>query len=86
MKAGGRMQGSEETVPAPRSVEIGQRWSAWVAGRQQWLLATVIKRADGQAVLKFDSRYQIGPAYDEQRADESTMLTATSLFRLLDEA
>lgn len=67
-----------------RAVEIGQQWSAWVPGRQQWLLATVIRRGGGKATLRYDPRYHIGVGQDEHCADESTMLTATSLFRLLD--
>ena len=62
-------------------VEIGQNWSIWVPGRRQWLLAKVVRRQDGQATLKYDPRYHIGIGYDEQRADESTMLTAPNLFR-----
>jgi len=72
-------------MAAPQSVKIGQQWSTWVPGRQQWLLATVIRRADGRATLKYDARYGIGVAYDEQSADESTMLTTTNLFRLLED-
>jgi hypothetical protein len=72
-------------MPIPQSVEIGQRWSIWVPGRRQWLLATVVRRADGQAALKYDARYGIGAKADEQSADESTMLTATNLFRLLED-
>ena len=68
----------------PDKVEIGQHWSTWVPGRRQWLLATVIGFADGHATLKYDPRYKIGAGYDEHRADESTMLTATNLFRLME--
>ena len=68
----------------PRTVEIGQHWSTWVPGRRQWLLATVIRCADGSATLKYDPRYKIGNGYDEHRADESTMLTATNLFRFVE--
>ena len=67
------------------AVEIGQHWSAWVPGRRQWLLATVIRREGGRATLRYDPRYRIGAGKDEHLADESTMLTATNLFRLLDE-
>jgi hypothetical protein len=63
------------------NVEIGQNWSIWVPGRRQWLLGKVVRCADGQATLKFDPRYHIANGYDEQRADESTMLTARNLFR-----
>ena len=65
------------------AVEIGQNWSVWVPGRQQWLLATVIRCGDGKATLKYDSRYGIGLGRDESRADESTMWANSSLFRLV---
>ena len=42
------------------AVEIGQNWSIWDSGRRQWLLATVTRRAEGQATLKYDPRYRIG--------------------------
>jgi hypothetical protein len=66
------------------TVEIGQNWSIWVPGRRQWLLGKVIGRVDGQATLKYDARYFLGKGYDEERADEHTMLTATNLFRLVE--
>ena len=66
------------------TVEIGQDWSIWVPGRRQWLLGKVIRRADGQATLKYDARYRLGTGYDEERADENTMLTARNLFRLVE--
>lgn len=62
-------------------VEIGQNWSLWVPSRRQWLLATVIRRDNGQATLKYDARYHLGAGYDEQHADENTMLTTSNLFR-----
>ena len=68
----------------PSTIEIGQIWSTWVPGRRQWLLATVIRRDKGEATLKFDPRYGAGQGYDEQRADESTMLTAPNLFRFVE--
>ena len=68
----------------PSNIEIGQTWSTWVPGRRQWLLATVVRRDNGEAVLKFDPRYGAGQGYDEQRADEITMLTAPNLFRFVD--
>ena len=64
-------------------VKIGQKWSAWVPGRGQWLLTTVVRWDDGQVVLQFDARYGIGPGHDEQRADEAAMLGNMSLFRLV---
>ena len=65
----------------PDGISIGQKWSAWVPGRGQWLLSTVIRRESGQAILQFDSRYGIARGHDEQKADEDTMLENTSLFR-----
>jgi hypothetical protein len=67
----------------PTSIAIGQKWSVWLPGRQQWLLTTVIGREGGQATLKYDSRYGISASDDEQRADEATMLAASSLFRFI---
>lgn len=67
----------------PADVRIGQKWSTWVPGRGQWLLATVVRRKDGQAVLQYDSRYGIGRGHDERDADETTMLENTNLFRLI---
>jgi hypothetical protein len=68
----------------PSEIQIGQNWSTWVPGRRQWLLTTVIRRGDGEATLKFDPRYGIGKGYDEQMADENTMLTAPNLFRFVE--
>jgi len=65
-------------------VKIGQKWSAWVPGRQQWLLTTVIHREGGRATLQYDARYGIGRGDNEQYADESTMLSARNLFRLVE--
>jgi hypothetical protein len=67
----------------PADVRIGQKWSTWVPSRGQWLLATVVRRKDGQAVLQYDDRYGIGRGHDEHGADETTMLENTSLFRLI---
>jgi len=68
----------------PPEVKIGQHWSIWVPGRRQWLLTTVIKSKAGEAVLKYDPRYGMGLGFDEQKADEGTMLTAPNLFRYID--
>jgi hypothetical protein len=65
-------------------VKLGQKWSTWVPGRQQWLLATVIHREAGRATLQCDARYGIGRGADEIIADESTMLSARNLFRLME--
>lgn len=67
----------------PASVAIGQKWSVWVSGRQQWLLAAVVCRDSGRATLRYDSRYGIGSGSDEYLADESTMLSASNLFRFV---
>ena len=64
-------------------IRIGQKWSTWVPSRGQWLLATVVRRKAGQAVLQYDSRYGIGRGQDEHKADETTMLENTNLFRLI---
>ena len=37
----------------------------------------------GEAILKFDPRYGASKGYDEQRADEVTMLSAPNLFRFV---
>ncbi|HWF64184.1 MAG TPA: hypothetical protein VN685_06200 [Rhizomicrobium sp.] len=65
----------------PAAISIGQKWSAWVPSRGQWLLSTVIRRENGQAILQFDPRYGVARGHDEQKADEDTMLGNTSLFR-----
>jgi hypothetical protein len=70
-------------MQTPAEVKIGQRWSAWVPSRGQWLLTTVVGRSDGHVVLEFDRGYGIVRGHDQQRADETTMLENTSLFRLL---
>jgi hypothetical protein len=67
----------------PIDVRIGQKWSAWVPNRGQWLLATVVRRKDGQAILQYDNRYGIGGGQDEHKADETTMVENSSLFRLI---
>jgi hypothetical protein len=67
----------------PADVRIGQKWSAWVPSRGQWLLATVVRQKDGHAILQYDGRYGIGRGQDEHEADETTMLENTNLFRLI---
>jgi hypothetical protein len=67
----------------PADVRIGQKWSAWVPSRGQWLLTTVIRRDGGQVVLQYDAGYGIGRGYDEHKADETAMLENSSLFRLI---
>lgn len=68
----------------PIAVAIGQKWSVWTSGRQQWLLAAVISLKDGRATLKYDARYGVGTGSDERVADESTMLTTSNLFRFVE--
>lgn len=70
----------------PDEVKIGQNWSAWVPSRRQWLLTTVIRQENGQAILQYDSRYGMGSGYSEQQADESTMLSASNLYRFIEAA
>ncbi len=65
-------------------VAIGQKWSVWAPGRQQWLLAAVVSRKEGQATLKYDPRYGVGVGSDERVADESTMLTTSNLYRFVE--
>ena len=67
----------------PDEIKIGQQWSTWVPSRGQWLLTTVVCRKDGQAILKFDGRYGIARGYNERRADETTMMENTNLFRVI---
>jgi hypothetical protein len=71
-------------MQTPVEVKIGQKWSAWVPSRGQWLLTTVIRRSDGHAVLQFDQGYGITRGHDEQKADESSMLENANLFRLIE--
>lgn len=68
----------------PMDVRIGQKWSAWVPGRGQWLLSTVVRRDSGKVVLQYDTRYGIARGYDEKSADEDTMLGNTNLFRFIE--
>jgi len=68
----------------PTNVAIGQKWSVWLPSRRQWLLTTVINREDGRATLKYDSRYGLGSGYDEERAEEATMLAASNLFHFVE--
>lgn len=67
----------------PVEVETGQNWSAWVPGRQQWLLATVVDHKQGQVTLKFDTRYGLCRGEDEYRSDDATMLSNSNLFRFV---
>jgi hypothetical protein len=64
-------------------VKTGQKWSTWVPGRQQWLLATVIRHRDGMVTLKYDMRYGIRSG-EEQQTYEDSMLTNRNLFRFVE--
>ena len=66
------------------SVKLGQKWSAWVPSRGQWLLSTVVDRENGKVVLRYDARYGVLHGNDEHKADEDTMLSNTNLFRLVE--
>lgn len=68
----------------PTTVTIGQRWSTWAPSRRQWLLSTVIRQENGEATLKYDSRYGVPASDDEQKADEATMLGSSNLFRFVE--
>jgi hypothetical protein len=65
-------------------VSIGQKWSAWVPGRGQWLLSTVVSHDNGKVILRYDERYGVVQGHDEQKTDEDTMLANSSLFRLVE--
>jgi hypothetical protein len=69
------------TLPRESEITVGQSWASWESGRQQWLLATVIREKDGLVTLKFDGRYGIATGEDERRVDATTMLSTTNLFR-----
>jgi hypothetical protein len=64
-------------------VKMGQNWAAWVPGRCQWLLMTVIRQGAGRATLKYDARYEISVGDDERVVDEQTLLTQSNLFRFV---
>ena len=68
----------------PSEVKTGQRWSAWIPSRRQWLLATVMRCENGKATLKFDPRYGMGHGYDGLQADEAAMLASPNLFRFVE--
>jgi len=70
----------------PTEPLIGQRWAAWIPGRQQWLLTTVVRFEKDRAILKFDSRYGIQTGQDEYAADTRSMLSMSNLFRHIETA
>ena len=65
----------------PTEPLIGQRWAAWIPGRQQWLLTTVVRFEKDRAILKFDSRYGIQTGQDEYAADTRSMLSMAPVRR-----
>jgi len=67
----------------PLAVTIGQKWAAWIPGRQQWLLTTVIRCEHEVITLRCDKRYDIA-ADGDLRADEDTMLKNRNLFRFVE--
>ncbi len=67
----------------PLTVTMGQKWAAWIPGRQQWLLATVIRRECDTITLRCDKRYGIAAGGDIQ-TDEITMLQNRNLFRFVE--
>jgi hypothetical protein len=71
-------------MPTPAEVRIGQKWSAWVPSRGQWLLTTVIRRQGPQVTLRFDPGYGIGCVEEDQKVDETAMMENRSLFRLIE--
>ena len=66
----------------PQAVTTGQKWAAWIPGRQQWLLATVVRFEQTTIILRCDKGYGITGEAD-LRTDEDTMLNNRSLFRFV---
>ena len=66
----------------PPAVMTGQKWAAWIPGRQQWLLATVVRFEHQTIILRCDKGYGMGDA--DLRTDEDTMLNNRSLFRFVE--
>ncbi len=71
----------QEMSGPPNELEMGQQWAAWVPGRQQWLLASIVQQKDGRVTLKFDARYGLGVAESERKIDEQDLLGTPNLFR-----
>jgi hypothetical protein len=67
----------------PSTVTTGQKWAAWIPGRQQWLLATVIRCERETVTLRCDKRYGL-TGDDDLRTDEDTMLKNRNLFRFVE--
>ena len=55
----------------PTELFVGQRWAAWIPGRRQWLLTTLVRFDKGRAILKFDSGYGVQTGQDEYAAERS---------------
>jgi hypothetical protein len=70
----------------PTELFVGQRWAAWIPGRRQWLLTTLVRFDKGRAILKFDSGYGIQAGQDEYAADTASMLSMGNLFRHVETA
>lgn len=71
--------------PKPAAIAIGQTWSAWIPGRQQWLLATVVGFEKELVKLKCDARYGMKQEGDF-KTDQGTMLENRNLFRFIGSA
>ena len=69
----------------PSTVTVGQKWSAWVPARQQWLLATVVGFENDLVRLKCDARYGMKREGDF-KTDQDTMLGNRNLFRFVESA
>jgi len=69
----------------PAAVTIGQKWSAWIPARQQWLLATVVGFEHDLVRLKCDARYGMKQEGDF-KTDQDTMLRNRNLFRFVEGA
>ena len=67
----------------PPTVTIGQKWAAWIPGRQQWLLASVIRCEQETITLRCDKRYGLVDEGD-LKTDEVTMLENRNLFRFVE--
>ena len=67
----------------PSTVTTGQKWAAWIPGRQQWLLATVIRCEHESITLRCDKRYGLIGEGD-LKTDEDTMLKNRNLFRFVE--
>jgi hypothetical protein len=62
-------------------VVINQHWALFNAGRQQWLLATVVGLKNDHAILKYDPGYGMQPPDDVSTIDLTSLLTTPMRFR-----